>query len=78
MKRDFLTTAVLATVLLTCTVLLPMAAGAAGVSADPAMTNTQSSAIAKLNELKSLEKQGMITEAQYQEGSQKLLNEITE
>ena len=44
----------------------------------PAMTNTQAEAVAKLKELKSLQKQGLITEAQYQAESQKLLNEITE
>ena len=42
------------------------------------MTNTQAEAVAKLKELKSLQKQGLITEAQYQAESQKLLNEITE
>jgi len=47
-------------------------------SAAPAMTNTQSSAVARLKELKSLQKQGLITEAQYQEESQKLLNQIAE
>jgi hypothetical protein len=46
--------------------------------AAPAMTNTQESAVARLKELKSLQKQGLITEAQYQEESQKLLNQITE
>jgi hypothetical protein len=44
----------------------------------PAMTNTQASAVARLKELKSLQKQGLITEAQYQEESQKLLNQIAE
>ncbi len=46
--------------------------------ASPAMTSTQSSAVTSLKELKSLQKQGLITEAQYQEESQKLLNQITE
>ena len=46
--------------------------------AAPAMTNTQASAVARLKELKSLQKQGLITEAQYQEESQKLLNQIAE
>ena len=46
--------------------------------AAPAMTNTQESAVARLKELKSLQKQGLITEAQYQEESQKLLNQIAE
>ncbi len=46
--------------------------------AAPATTSKESSAVAKLKELKSLEKQGLITEAQYQEESQKLLNEIAD
>ena len=51
---------------------------AAPPPAAPAMTNTQASAVARLKELKSLQKQGLITEAQYQEESQKLLNQIAE
>ena len=47
-------------------------------SSSPAMTSTQASAVARLKELKSLQKQGLITEAQYQEESQKLLNQIVE
>jgi hypothetical protein len=43
-----------------------------------AVTNTQAAAVAKLKELKSLQKQGLITEAQYQAESQKLLNQIVE
>jgi hypothetical protein len=43
-----------------------------------AVTNTQAEAVARLKELKSLQKQGLITEAQYQEESQKLLNQIVE
>jgi hypothetical protein len=46
--------------------------------AAPAETNTQAAAVAKLKELKSLQKQGLITEAQYQAESQKLLNQLTE
>jgi hypothetical protein len=46
--------------------------------AAPAVTNTQAAAVAKLKELKSLQKQGLITEAQYQAESQKLLNQIVE
>jgi hypothetical protein len=46
--------------------------------ATPAVTNTQAAAVAKLKELKSLQKQGLITEAQYQAESQKLLNQIVE
>lgn len=46
--------------------------------AAPAMTSTQSSAVASLKELKSLQQQGLITEAQYQKESQKLLNQIAE
>ena len=50
------------------------------VSPQPAqaVTNTQAEAVARLKELKSLQKQGLITEAQYQEESQKLLNQIVE
>jgi hypothetical protein len=44
----------------------------------PAVTTTQAAAVAKLKELKSLQKQGLITEAQYQAESQKLLNQIVE
>jgi len=44
----------------------------------PAVTNSQAEAVARLKELKSLQKQGLITEAQYQEESQKLLNQIVE
>ena len=56
-------------------------AAAAPPPAQPAasaMTSSQSSAVASLKELKSLQEQGLITEQQYQEQSQKLLNEITQ
>jgi len=43
-----------------------------------AVTSSQAGAIARLKELKSLKQQGIITEAQYQAGSQKLLNQIVE
>ncbi len=46
--------------------------------AAPAMTTTQSSAVASLKELKSLQEQGLITEEQYQQQSQKLLNQIAQ
>jgi hypothetical protein len=46
--------------------------------AAPAAANTQAAIVAKLKELKSLQKQGLITEAQYQAESQKLLNQLTE
>jgi hypothetical protein len=46
--------------------------------AAPAVTNSQAAAVAKLKELKSLQKQGLITEAQYQAESQKLLNQLVE
>ena len=46
--------------------------------AAPAMTSTQSSAVASLKELKSLQEQGLITEEQYQQQSQKLLNQIAQ
>jgi hypothetical protein len=35
-------------------------------------------AVAKLKELKSMQKQGLITEAQYQAESQKILNQLVE
>ena len=44
----------------------------------PALSPTQASAVAKLKELKSLQTQGLITEAQYQVESQKLLNQIAQ
>jgi hypothetical protein len=44
----------------------------------PAVTNSQAEAVKRLKELKSLEQQGLITEAQYQAESQKLLNQIVE
>jgi hypothetical protein len=46
--------------------------------AAPATTNSETSAVARLKELKSLQKQGLITEAQYQKESQKLLDQIAE
>ena len=46
--------------------------------AAPAKTNSETSAVARLKELKSLQKQGLITEAQYQKESQKLLDQIAE
>ncbi len=46
--------------------------------AAPAVTNTQAAAVAKLKELKSLQKRGLITEAQYQAESQKILNQLVE
>jgi hypothetical protein len=47
-------------------------------AAAPAVTNTQAAAVARLKELKSLQKQGLITEAQYQTESQKILNQLVE
>ena len=44
----------------------------------PAVTSSQAEAVKRLKELKSLEQQGLITEAQYQAESQKLLNQIVE
>ncbi len=44
----------------------------------PAVTSGQAAAVAKLKELKSLQSQGLITEAQYQAESQKLLNQIVQ
>ncbi len=44
----------------------------------PAVNSAQAAAVAKLKELKSLQSQGLITEAQYQAESQKLLNQIVQ
>jgi hypothetical protein len=44
----------------------------------PAVNPAQASAVAKLKELKSLQSQGLISEAQYQAESQKLLNQIVQ
>lgn len=44
----------------------------------PAVNPTQAAAVAKLKELKSLQTQGLITEADYQAASQKLLNQIVQ
>jgi hypothetical protein len=46
--------------------------------AAPAVSSGQAAAVAKLKELKSLQTQGLITEAQYQAESQKLLNQIVQ
>jgi hypothetical protein len=46
--------------------------------AAPAVSSGQAAAVAKLKELKSLQSQGLITEAQYQAASQKLLNQIVQ
>ncbi len=44
----------------------------------PAVNTEQAAAVAKLKELKSLQNQGLITEADYQAQSQKLLNQIVQ
>jgi hypothetical protein len=44
----------------------------------PQVSPTQAAAVAKLKELKSLQTQGLISEAQYQAGSQKLLQQIVQ
>ena len=46
--------------------------------AAPAVNPDQAAAVAKLKELKSLQAQGLITEAQYQTESQKLLQQIVQ
>jgi len=46
--------------------------------AAPAVNPEQAAAVAKLKELKSLQTQGLITEAQYQTESQKLLQQIVQ
>jgi hypothetical protein len=47
-------------------------------SPPPAVNPSQAAAVAKLKELKSLQSQGLISEAQYQTESQKLLNQIVQ
>ena len=47
-------------------------------TAAPAVSANQAATVAKLKELKSLQSQGLITEAQYQAESQKLLNQIVQ
>ena len=42
------------------------------------MTSNQAEIVAKLKELKSLRNQGLITQGQYDEQSQKLLNELVQ
>jgi hypothetical protein len=44
----------------------------------PAVSPSQATAVAKLKELKSLQTQGLITEAQYQTESQKLVSQIVQ
>jgi len=53
-------------------------AGAGAPAAAPARSASQAAAVQKLRELKSLQSQGLITEAQYQAESQKLLNQIVQ
>ena len=48
------------------------------VAPSPAVNPSQAAAVAKLKELKSLQTQGLISEAQYQAESQKLLNQIVQ
>jgi hypothetical protein len=55
----------------------PAAATPPEPTAAPAMTGSQAAAVASLKELKSLQAQGLITEQQYQQQSQELLDEIT-
>ena len=52
----------------------PAAAPASGTAVNP----DQAAAVAKLKELKSLQTQGLITEADYQAASQKLLSQIVQ
>ena len=44
----------------------------------PAVSSSQAAAVQKLKELKSLQSQNLITEAQYQAESQKLLQQIVQ
>ena len=46
--------------------------------AAPPAPATQTSAVARLKELKSMLNQGLITQSQYQEESQKILNQLAE
>ena len=48
------------------------------VTAPAGTTTSQAAAVAKLKELKSLQKQGLISQSQYQTESQKLLDQIVE
>jgi hypothetical protein len=59
-------------------VVVSYPAPAVHVSAPPPVTGNQAAAVAKLKELKSLQAQGLISDAQYQAESQKLLNEIVQ
>jgi len=60
-------------------VATPAPAVNVNVAAAPSgVTDKQAAAVAKLKELKSLLNQGLITQAQYQADSQKLLNQIVE
>jgi len=54
------------------------APAAEAAPAAPAVNPAQASAVAKLKELKSLQTQGLISEAQYQAESQKLLSQIVQ
>jgi hypothetical protein len=56
----------------------PAPAPAVAPAPAPAVNPEQAAAVAKLKELKSLQKQGLITEADYQAASQKLLNQIVQ
>jgi len=49
---------------------------APAAAATPAVSAGQAATVQKLKELKALQTQGLITEAQYQAESQKLLNEL--
>jgi len=56
----------------------PAPAPAPAAAPAPAVNPEQAAAVAKLKELKSLQTQGLITEADYQAASQKLLNQIVQ
>lgn len=56
----------------------PPAPAATAAPAAPGLSGSQSKAVASLKELKSLQTQGLITEEQYQQESQKLLNQIAQ
>lgn len=62
------------------TVTTPAATAAAPAASTTAsgLTGSQSAAVARLKELKSLLSQGLISQSQYDEESQKLLNEIVQ
>jgi len=58
------------------TVVVNQAPAPAAPPAAPAEKSSQTDAVARLKQLKSMQEQGLITEAQYKAESQKILNEL--